>query len=548
MTHVTRLPALVSLNQVGLQFANGETLFDSLTLGFDHGPTGIVGRNGMGKSLLAQLIAGQLAPSFGTITRFADVAYVAQDHFVLNGQTVAQAAGVAEALDALQRLVSGTASAEDLERVDGRWDLAERLRTLLDEAGLPDLDPQQPTARLSGGQLARVALVGAFLASAALLVLDEPTNHLDQQGRAWLLNRLEKWRGGLIVVSHDRQLLSRMQRIVELTALGPRVYGGNYQAYRAQRQTEQNAAQAALEHARSERTRERKRQQREHDTLQRRAAASGKNADTANVSRFERADMKGAATQIMGHVRQAHQTRKTELDAQVRDAHGRVLAHRPTLVSLPGTAVPANRQVFTLVDAQLPWLPPDEPTSYVSCSAIGPMRIALIGPNGCGKSTLLKMLAGDPAWTPRSGICATHVPCAYLDQRLELIDDERSIVEQLGLLDSPLTEAELRGRLALLQLDASRVVQPSGQLSGGERLKAAIAVALWKAPAAQLLLLDEPTNHLDLESVQAFERALRDFPGTLVVASHDADFLAALEPTHCLKWEAARWCFQRLHE
>lgn len=135
--------------------------------------------------------------------------------------------------------------------------------------------------------------------------------------------------------------------------------------------------------------------------------------------------------------------------------------------------------------------------------------MAVRGPNGCGKSTLLKLLAGQ--WQAVSGACTVSIPAAYIDQHLALLMDERSIVEQLNLLDTPLAEAELRTRLALLQLDALRVTQPTGQLSGGERLKAAMAIALWRDAPAQLLLLDEPTNHLDLESVLAFEQALRGF-------------------------------------
>ncbi len=170
------------------------------------------------------------------------------------------------------------------------------------------------------------------------------------------------------------------------------------------------------------------------------------------------------------------------------------------------------------------------------------MRIALTGPNGCGKSTLLRMLAGELA--PRSGTCTTHVSTAYLDQRLALLDAERSIVEQLGLLDTPLAEGDLRSRLALLQLDATRATQPARQLSGGERLKAALACALWRGTPAQLLLLDEPTNHLDLESVRAIEAALAAFPGAIVVASHDAAFLAALEPTHTMQWQRDGWRYE----
>ncbi|ALI04536.1 energy-dependent translational throttle protein EttA [Pseudomonas sp. FW306-02-F02-AA] len=544
MTHVTRLPVLVTLNQLSYQLANGETLFDSLNLHFDHRPTGIVGRNGVGKSVLARLIAGDLTPASGTLSRFGSVAYVAQEPIAISGQSVAQAAGIAETLDALARLASGSASTQDLEQAAERWDLPEQLRLLFDEAGLPELMAQHPMDALSGGQRARIALIGAFLSQADLLVLDEPTNHLDADGRRWLMDRLDHWRGGVIVVSHDRTVLNSLQRIVELSALGVQVFGGNHAAYLEQREVEQAAAHAALEHNRTLRSRELKRLQREHDTIQRRAAGSRKNAETANVSRFERARMKGAATKIMGHVRHAHQAQKSAMNEQVREANARIKPSEPVLMTLPGTAVPANRQVITLIDAQLPWLAPEAPTTFLTISLAGPVRIALSGPNGCGKSTLLKMLAAH--CNPVSGDCLTHVPNAYLDQRLELLDPERSIVEQLNLLDTPLSEGSVRSRLAQLQLDAVRVNVPTRLLSGGERLKAAIAIALWRENPAQLLLLDEPTNHLDLVSVQALEQALRDFPGALIAASHDTEFLRALAPTHTLHWQPTGWNLQRV--
>lgn len=544
MTHVTRLPALVSLNQLGFQFANGETIFDSLNLSFDRVHTAIVGRNGIGKSVLARLLAGQLKPTCGSLTFQAQVAYVPQTFSAVQGQTVAQVTGSAKVLQALSRLNLGTALAEDVETLAERWDLAERLRSLLDEAGLRDIGPQHLTQTLSGGQQARIALIGAFLGPAQLLVLDEPTNHLDAEGRRWLMRKLEQWRGGLVVISHDRQLLNRMQRIIELTPLGPRIFGGNFQAFQAQRETDQAAAQSMLDQARTERSRERNRLQREHDTIQRHAAGARKKADLANVSGFERAKMKGAAMDAMGPVRQTHQVRKNGLDARVRDANARVQDEACVVMNLPGTLVPAARQVLTLVDAQLPWLSKDEPATRLTLSLAGPVRIAVSGPNGCGKSTLLRMLAGE--LSPSNGHCTTHVPCAFLDQQLALLDDQRSIVEQLGVLDTPLTEGTLRSHLALLRLDANRVTRPCASLSGGERLKAAIAVALWRQIPAQLLLLDEPTNHLDLESVQAFEQALRDFPGAIVAVSHDEHFMNALAPTHTLKWHQTGWLMQQV--
>lgn len=535
MTHVSRTPALVSLNQLGFQFANGETIFTALNLKFDHAPTAIVGRNGVGKSVLARLIAGHWQPTSGSVTRAVATTYVAQNFVATHGQTVAESTGCAAILRALERMNQGCGSVEDFELIGEQWDLAERLRRLLDDSGLSEVAFTDKTGNLSGGQQARIALIGAFLSQAPLLVLDEPTNHLDASGRQWLMNSLERWHTGLIVVSHDRQLLDRMQRIVELSASGAVEFGGNYSAFREHQRIHQAAAQARLDHARSERQRERVRLRREHDTVQRHAANSRRNAETANIASFEYVAIKGAAREIMGHVRQGHKARKSELDAQVREAYAKVQPEDSVLINLPGSAVPNNRQICTLIDARLPWLPNDA----LNLAIHGPMRIAVSGPNGCGKSTLLKVLAGE--LTPVDGTATTHVPFAFLDQQLAQLDDQRSITEQLMMQGAALTEGTLRSYLAHLQLDASRATGLSAALSGGERLKAALALALWRANPAQLLLLDEPTNHLDLPSVEAFERALQTFPGAIVAVSHDQHFLEALSPTHCLRWHRSGW-------
>ncbi|MDQ0981299.1 ATPase subunit of ABC transporter with duplicated ATPase domains [Pseudomonas synxantha] len=371
MTDVTRLPVLVSLQHVSFQFANGETLLEDLNLSIDHTPTGIVGRNGRGKSILAKLLAGVLLPSSGSLKKPSSVVYVPQALTVQAGATVAHLTATADALAALERMARGEARVGDLELIDDRWDLAERLRLALDAAGLPTLSAGTRADQLSGGQLARVALIGALLAAPQLLILDEPSNHLDSAGRAWLRRVLADWRGGLVVVSHDRQLLNAMGRIIELSPLGIQVYGGNYDAYRQQQQTQQQAAIAAWEHARQTRSRERRRLQKDHDSLQRNAARSRKNAETANVDRFTKARWKGAATEIVSTVRSAHHAHKKQLDDQVRQAYERVVDEAPTLLALPGSTVPNGRQVLTLEGAQLPWLNPLAPSSYLTINLAG---------------------------------------------------------------------------------------------------------------------------------------------------------------------------------
>ncbi|QHI79969.1 ABC-F family ATP-binding cassette domain-containing protein [Serratia sp. NGAS9] len=537
MAHFAQSPYFV-LHQLTCQFADGETLFGPLDLAFDRQRCGLVGRNGVGKTQLLRLIAGLDQPGNGHIESHAAVAYVAQQPEIAPHTTLAQLLGYGEVFAALARLEQGRPLADDIDRLEGRWDLHDRLQNAFAAAGLPAFDPLRSASSLSGGERMRAALCGALLGEADFLLLDEPTNHLDSAGRAWLYQQLDQWRGGLLIASHDRQLLARMERIVELTPGALRSYGGNYDDYRRQRDTEQQAARADLEHAREERRRTRARQQKEHDMSQRRSAQTLRVVDTLNIASFERVAYKSAAKESLGTLRKQHQDRRDSLDAAVREAYQRVEEEQPVLLALPGSEVNANKQVLVLERLQLPFVsaPP------LDLRIDGPMRVALTGPNGCGKSTLLKTVLGQ--LVALSGHCHCPLSTAYLDQTLSQLDPGLSVMEHLGLQDSPLAEGALRTRLAQLQLGADRIALPLGSLSGGERLKAALACALWRRQPAQLLLLDEPTNHLDLASSLAIETALADFPGAMLVVSHDEDFLQALRPTHRLYRQADGWRFQ----
>jgi ATPase subunit of ABC transporter with duplicated ATPase domains len=537
MAHSAQSPYFV-LHQLTCQFADGETLFGPLDLAFDRQRCGLVGRNGVGKTQLLRLIAGRDQPGNGHVESHAAVAYVAQQPEIAADTTLAQLLGYGEAFAALARLEQGRPLADDIDRLEGRWDLHDRLQNAFAAAGLPAFDPLRSASSLSGGERMRAALCGALLGEADFLLLDEPTNHLDSVGRAWLYQQLDQWRGGLLIASHDRQLLAHMERIVELTPGALRSYGGSYDDYHRQRDTEQQAARADLEHAREERRRTRARQQKEHDMSQRRSAQTLRVVDTLNIASFERVAYKSAAKESLGTLRKQHQDRRDSLDAAVREAYQRVEEEPPVLLALPGSEVNANKQVLVLERLQLPFVsaPP------LDLRIDGPMRVALTGPNGCGKSTLLKTLLGQ--LTALSGHCHCPLSTAYLDQTLSQLDPGLSVMEHLGLQDSPLAEGALRTRLAQLQLGADRIALPLGSLSGGERLKAALACALWRRQPAQLLLLDEPTNHLDLASSLAIETALADFPGAMMVVSHDEDFLQALRPTHRLHRQADGWWLQ----
>ena len=534
MAHFAQSPSFI-LHQVTCQFPTGDTLFGPLNLTLEPSLCALVGRNGSGKTRLLRLLAGLDEPATGHIERFGSHAWVAQQHVISSQTTLAELLGYDAIFTARKRIDSGDYQPDDLALLDGHWDIAERLSEAFINATLPPFEPDKPAIELSGGERIRALLCGAFTAGADFLLLDEPTNHLDRQGRAWFYDQLSRYQGGVLVASHDRELLEQVPRILELSASGLRSYGGNYADYQAQRDAEQQAARAALEHAATERKRTRARMQKEHDDSQRRSAKTLRTVDTLNIASFERVKYKGAAKERIGSWKKQHSEQNEALNAAVNKARERVEDDNPVMFTLPGSQVPEGKQVLVLEDLVLPHVPVPPLTWRMD----GPMRVALKGPNGCGKSTLLKTLLGEMA--PRSGSCKVSVSCAYLDQHLSRFDLSQSVMTHLNLSHTPLEEGVLRTRLAQLQLGADKVMLPLAALSGGERLKAALACVLWRAEATQLLLLDEPTNHLDLASVQAIEAALAGFPGALLVVSHDEAFLSGLTLTHELVWEEAGW-------
>ncbi|MCC9597372.1 ATP-binding cassette domain-containing protein [Rubrivivax sp. JA1055] len=216
------------------------------------------------------MLAGELPPSSGRVRRQGRVFRLAQQAEPAPGATLAHLAGVHEALAALQRLEAGDGDEADLVLLAERWDLRQRLQAELARAGLPPLPPETPAAQLSGGQAMRAALAGAWLADADFLILDEPSNHLDRDGREALQAQLRRWRGGLLVISHDRELLETMESIVELSPLGLRRHGGRWSFYVERRDAMRAQAEADLERRKLERRQTAARLQREFERQQRR--------------------------------------------------------------------------------------------------------------------------------------------------------------------------------------------------------------------------------------------------------------------------------------
>lgn len=528
----------LALEGVSFVLPDGRVLFSDLHERFDLRHTALIGNNGTGKTALARIMAGRLQPSSGCCVSTGIVHYVDQQVSRLAGASVASLAGVQDALDALTRIEAGSAAVEDFDAVAERWDLRERFQSELRRHGLGHLDASTGAPSLSGGEAMRVALIGAWLSQADFLILDEPSNHLDRPSRHELLERLRHWPRGLMVISHDRQLLDAMERVVELSPeSGLQTYGGNYTFYARCKAQERHSALELLKQRKLERQRQERVMHEQHERQERRQARGRQDGHDANQARILLSRRKENGEVSTGKLRQQHVAARERLDRQVREAAQRTPDDAViTLHALPVIQV-AQRIVVELEAVRLPFV--QAATRDIDLMLSGRQRVGVVGPNGCGKSTLLRLMVG--RLQPLAGACRIDPERAYLDQRLDDLDPRRPVLEQLQRANPRAAESDLRMRLAQIGLDAARIGIASGLLSGGERLKAALACVLYADPPPRLLLLDEPSNHLDLSSTLALESMLRGYPGALIVVSHDDAFLDRLDLTDRLLATASGW-------
>lgn len=517
------MPAHITLSALGFSTPDGTQLFSGLDLAFSRQRTGLVGRNGVGKSTLFRLITGALAPNSGSLTIDGTIGLLRQSLKPEPGETIADLFGATVRLEILARAAAGTASAEEL--ADADWTIETRLEEALARFSLP-ATAQTLLETLSGGQRTRAMLAALVFADPDFLLLDEPTNNLDRDGRDAVIGLLANWRGGAIVISHDRELLETMDAIVELTSLGATTYGGNYSLFSERKAVELAAAEHDLANAEKRTAQIEKKAQQTRERQQKSDASGKRKRAKGDLPKILLNGRRNAAENSAGENARLANRLRQQAESEAQSAREKIEVLQHVTIALPPTHLPAGRKVLTL-DAVFAGYDPAAPIlKNFSLAITGPERVALTGPNGSGKTTLLRLIAG--GLEPFAGEVGLHVPHALLDQQVSILDPNKTVRENFLALNPAADENACRSALARFKFRADAALKMTGSLSGGETLRAGLACVLGTDTPPQLLILDEPTNHLDLDSIQAVEAGLRGYDGALLVVSHDRPFLDAI--------------------
>ncbi|HST48720.1 ABC-F family ATP-binding cassette domain-containing protein [Jatrophihabitans sp.] len=505
---------------------DGEPVFNHLSMTVGTGRTGLIGVNGSGKSTLLHLLAGRLRPTGGSVTVHGKLGYLPQDVSLAAAVTVEQALGIAEVRAALRAIENGDSSEANFTVVGEQWDVDERARATLDSLGLTGVALDRRIGELSGGESVLLCLAAQLLQAPAVLLLDEPTNNLDLAGRERLYDAVRSWRGSLLVVTHDRDLLELVDQIGDLRKGEIRWYGGNFTCYEAAVAQEQEAAERVVRVAEQDLRRQQRELADARVKLDRRLRYGQKMHDTKREPKIVMNERRRQAQVAAGKHRTLHLERLADAKERLARSEEALREDRTIRIDLPATEVPPGRDVLTLRQLRTRC---QQPTDL---ELRGPERVALVGRNGAGKTTLLDTIVG--AVEPAGGSVSVPVPVRYLPQRLDVLDGALTVAQNVCRFAPNATDNQIRARLARFLFRGRRADQPVSTLSGGERFRASLAALLLAEPAPQLLLLDEPTNNLDMASVGELTDALESYRGALIVASHDTAFLRGIGITRWL--------------
>lgn len=522
-----------------------DTIFENLSFTIGNEKVAIAGQNGIGKSILLQLLVGELEPYSGEIIKSeVNISYFPQKFNELNFSTVADVFGFEEQVVSLRKVDEGIAEAEDYGILDGKWDCVDKIQEKMKFFSLK-FDLLRDFRTLSGGEKVKLILSSIIDKNSNFLILDEPTNNMDYESKKYFYDFVRNWQDGLIVVSHDRELLNLVDKIYELRRIGMKdtkmfVYGGNFDYWKKQKEIEEKALENKYEETNKKISYQKKMLQSEREFADKKRKQGEAGLANHKYPRKGYGLMKMAAESKRGQlviqdIKRVERTEKniSELESKIEVKQKIYFKFSQNIFS--------NKFLVQIENLSF-WYDMKQIFNDFSFEVFGGERIAIEGKNGSGKTTLLKLImnkwiVGDaslaslrsaqtlsPTMTHKGEIRVNAKNIAYLDQNCDFLQNGETILKNIQSYNQNLSEKDCRDILAQFLFRTSDVHKRVVDLSGGEKLRVALACVLSDKDTPELLLLDEPTNNMDLDSIQVLENILNQYNGAIVMISHDKIF------------------------
>jgi ATPase subunit of ABC transporter with duplicated ATPase domains len=525
---------MLILQGVTYAHPNGDPLFSNLSLSLNKNEkVALIGNNGAGKSTLLKIMDGTILPSSGVVKNVSKPYYVPQVVGQFNDVSISQALHVEAKRKALNKILQGDVSEQNLAILDNDWTIEERCHEAFSHWNL-DVGLDDSMSTLSGGQKTKVFLAGIHIHQPDIVLMDEPSNHLDGESRNILYRYITTTNHSLVVVSHDRTLLNLLNVTYELNRNGVTLYGGNYDFYSEQKQIEREALQHELKN-KEKALRKAKEVERETLERQQKLDARGKRKqEKAGLPTIMMNTLRNNAERSTAKIKDVHAEKRNTISSDLSQLRKQLPDPSKMKMDLNSSSLHKGKVLVKAKNVNFTFFTKPESSIKHPASNLWPQnlnfeitsnsRVVIHGPNGSGKTTLIKLILGE--LEPTIGtIERAPFRSVYIDQDYSLINDHLTVFEQVQQYNTAMEEHEIKIRLNRFLFGKDDWEKRCSSLSGGEKMRLMLCSLMVAEQAPDVIVLDEPTNNLDLENVEILTNAINEYEGTLIVVSHDEKFL-----------------------